>query len=47
MPTIVAGVDFSSIAREWRCKWSADADKASLAAAQKLLDGVLAELKVF
>jgi len=39
MPTIVAGVDFNTIAREWRCKWSEDGDKASLAALQKALDG--------
>ena len=37
MPTIVEGVDFDTVAREWRCKWSADNDKASLAAAQALL----------
>jgi hypothetical protein len=27
MPTIVEGVDFDVIAREWRFKWSADDDK--------------------
>lgn len=32
------GVFFNRIAREWRCKWSLDDDKASLAAAQKVLD---------
>jgi hypothetical protein len=45
MGTITKGVEFDTIAREWRCKWSADQDKASLAAAQELLNGVLAELK--
>jgi hypothetical protein len=39
------GVDFDTIAREWRCKWSADNDKASLVEAQKAIDAVLAEVK--
>eukprot|EP00594_Rhizosolenia_setigera_P010911 CAMPEP_0178962832 /NCGR_PEP_ID=MMETSP0789-20121207/14617_1 /TAXON_ID=3005 /ORGANISM="Rhizosolenia setigera, Strain CCMP 1694" /LENGTH=113 /DNA_ID=CAMNT_0020647093 /DNA_START=125 /DNA_END=466 /DNA_ORIENTATION=+ len=43
--TIVEGVSFDTIAREWRCKWSADNDKASLASAQKALDSVLSEVK--
>ena len=34
-----------TIAREWRFKWSADDDKASLAAAQKLLTEHLATVK--
>jgi len=38
MPTICPGVDFNTIAREWRCKWSEDNDKASLAALQKALN---------
>merc|ERR1711976_311191 len=38
MITITEGVEFNTIAREWRCKWSADNDKASLAAAQKVLN---------
>ena len=29
------GVEFNSIAREWRFKWSADNDKQSLASAQQ------------
>ena len=33
------------MAREWRFKWSADDDKASLAAAQKLLTEHLATVK--
>ena len=45
MPEIVTGVSFDKICREWRCKWSADNDKAALAEAQKALDGVLATLK--
>lgn len=32
---ITEGVEFETIAREWRFKWSADNDKSSLAAAQK------------
>lgn len=35
MPSICAGVDFNTIAREWRCKWSDDNDKASLVELQK------------
>jgi hypothetical protein len=44
MPEVVASVKFDNIAREWRCKWSEDNDKASLTAAQKALDDVLADL---
>ena len=45
MPTIATGVDFDTIAREWRCKWSPDNDKKSLEEAQALLEGVLDDLK--
>ena len=45
MATITNGVEFDTIAREWRCKWSADADKKSLQDAQKLLDETLPALK--
>jgi hypothetical protein len=45
MITITEGVEFDTIAREWRCKWSADADKKSLQEAQKLLDETLPALK--
>lgn len=44
MPTIAAGVDFDTIAREWRCKWSADNDKASLVELQKALTEAMAEV---
>jgi hypothetical protein len=44
MPEITSNVSFDTIAREWRCKWSADGDKASLIAAQDALAGVLAEV---
>lgn len=46
LPAVIAdGVEFSKIAREWRCKWSEDNDKASLVAAQKALESVTADLK--
>jgi len=45
MVTITEGVEFDTIAREWRCKWSADGDKKSLQEAQKLLESVLPEVK--
>jgi hypothetical protein len=45
MQTITAGVEFDTIAREWRCKWSPDNDKIALQEAQKALDGILAEVK--
>lgn len=37
MASITPNVTFDTIAREWRCKWSPDADKASLVAAQEVL----------
>jgi hypothetical protein len=45
MGTITAGVEFDTIAREWRCKWSEDNDKKSLQEAQKLIVSVLDEVK--
>uniref|UniRef100_A0A7S1I8C1 Uncharacterized protein n=1 Tax=Eutreptiella gymnastica TaxID=73025 RepID=A0A7S1I8C1_9EUGL len=39
------GVFFNRVAREWRCKWSAENDKASLVAAQKVLEKYEATLK--
>jgi hypothetical protein len=45
MGTITTGVEFDTIAREWRCKWSEDNDKASLAKAQEELNKILADLK--
>jgi hypothetical protein len=44
MPAITDNVKFDNIAREWRCKWAEDAEKASLTAAQKALEGVLVDL---
>ncbi|KAG1662124.1 hypothetical protein FOA52_012986 [Chlamydomonas sp. UWO 241] len=40
MNTIAPGVEFDTVAREWRMKWSADNDKASLAEVQKHLTHV-------
>ena len=37
MITITDGVEFDTIAREWRMKWTPDDDKKSLAAAQQSL----------
>jgi len=45
MIEIVSGVEFDTIAREWRMKWTADNDKKSLAEAQKVLNEVLPEIK--
>ena len=45
MGTITEGVEFDTIAREWRCKWNPDNDKKSLQEAQKLLNDVVTELK--
>lgn len=42
---ICEGVEFDKIAREWRCKWSPDNDKASLVQAQKALESVLGDVK--
>merc|ERR1719215_537390 len=44
MPEITSNVKFENVAREWRCKWSGDGEKASLAALQAKLDDVLGEL---
>lgn len=45
MQSITTGVEFDTIAREWRCKWSPDNDKFALQEAQKALDGILEEVK--
>lgn len=45
MPDITPNVSFDTVAREFRCKWSADGDKASLVAAQDLLSKHAATLK--
>ena len=38
------GVEFDTIAREWRMKWSADQDKKSLAAVQVALTNIQPQL---
>ena len=45
MATITTGVEFDTIAREWRLKWSADSDKKSLADVQATLNKYTASLK--
>lgn len=48
MTKIVDGVEFNTIAREWRLKWSANDDKKSLADVQRTLDSFKSDLhKVF
>eukprot|EP00811_Abedinium_folium_P014400 NODE_23405_length_667_cov_6.333333.p2 GENE.NODE_23405_length_667_cov_6.333333~~NODE_23405_length_667_cov_6.333333.p2 ORF type:complete len:135 (+),score=46.64 NODE_23405_length_667_cov_6.333333:104-508(+) len=43
--SFTSNVHFDKIAREWRCKWSGDNDKASLSAAQAVLDKHKAAIK--
>jgi len=45
MTEITGNVKFNVVAREWRCKWSPDDDKASLDKLQAELDAVLPTLK--
>ena len=45
MPAITTNVEFSHIAREWRCKWSIDSDKKSLSELQDLLTTHLSTIK--
>jgi len=45
MPDITSNVSFDKVCREWRCKWTADADKASLVKCQEVLNEVLPTLK--
>jgi hypothetical protein len=46
LPAVIAdGVEFDTIAREWRCKWSGDNDKKSLVELQKVLDEYLPTVK--
>ena len=45
MTVITEGVEFDTIAREWRCKWSSDDDKKSLQELQKALDEAKDEIK--
>lgn len=41
MPSVCPGVDYDTVAREWRCKWSGDNDKKSLQELQKALEEVM------
>lgn len=45
MGIITEGVEFDTVAREWRMKWSEDDDKKSLQEAQKALVNILDEVK--
>jgi len=45
MPTVTEGVEFDTVAREWRCKWSAENDKKSLQELQKVLDESKSDIK--
>ena len=45
MIEITQGVEFDTIAREWRFKWSPDDEKASLALAQQTLKQFESEIK--
>ena len=45
MGTIAEGVEFDTVAREWRCKWSPDNDKKALVEAQKALKEVVADIQ--
>jgi hypothetical protein len=45
MPTICPGVEFDTIAREWRCKWTGPPDThKSLEELQKALDAVMQKI---
>ena len=44
MKQIVDGVEFDTIAREWRCKFISDGNKASLVACQMALESVAQDL---
>jgi len=45
MLSVTEGVEFDTIAREWRMKWSPEDDKNSLQEAQKALEGILGKVK--
>ena len=45
MGAITDNVQFTHIAREWRCKWAEEDDKKTLSAAQAALDARLAQVK--
>jgi hypothetical protein len=43
--SLAEGIEFDTMAREWRCKWSNDAGRISLVAAQVALESVIDDLK--
>lgn len=45
MVEITKGVNFDTVAREWRFKWTPEDEKASLASAQQTLDMYSAQIK--
>ena len=45
MITITDGVEFDTIAREWRLKWSPDDNKISLASVQQVVNTILPSIK--
>ena len=45
MTKITEGVEFDTVAREWRCKWSPDDDKKSLQELQKALAEAIPDIK--
>lgn len=45
MPAFTDNVIFDTVAREWRCKWSDVDEKASLSAAQTLIEETLPKIK--
>eukprot|EP00557_Chaetoceros_sp_GSL56_P013880 CAMPEP_0176483884 /NCGR_PEP_ID=MMETSP0200_2-20121128/4156_1 /TAXON_ID=947934 /ORGANISM="Chaetoceros sp., Strain GSL56" /LENGTH=130 /DNA_ID=CAMNT_0017880315 /DNA_START=163 /DNA_END=555 /DNA_ORIENTATION=+ len=44
MVELAEGVEFDTICREWRCKWSLEGDKSSLVACQMALESVAEDL---
>mmetsp|Transcript_4589 Transcript_4589/g.9686 ORF Transcript_4589/g.9686 Transcript_4589/m.9686 type:complete len:152 (-) Transcript_4589:280-735(-) len=45
MINIAEGVEYDTVSREWRCKWSNDDDMTSLVAAQEALNAVVDTVK--
>eukprot|EP01041_Mallomonas_annulata_P001868 gene1868-3623_t len=45
MTSIADGVEYNTVAREWRLKWTADEEKSSLVHAQKAFDTLSDEIK--
>lgn len=43
--SVTDGVNFDTVAREWRMKWSGDNDSKSLQEAQKALEAILPAIK--